>query len=157
MKHGGILMKRVKLYTLKVEDVVVSGDFVEVSSFNRDEVINIRNSDEFVLPSAKLQYSEIPIEKYYNHCGIRGIDKEYLVAFDPEIKHILQVKEKDLEREIREIKRENENSLKSLNEIHHSRELGYTKQTTSFKNMSFWDRLKFLFLGSKFKFFKESE
>ena len=144
-------MKRVKLYTLKVEDVVVSGDFVEVSSFNRDEVIKIRNSDEFVLPSAKVQYTKLPIEKYYNHCGISGIDNEYLVAFNPEIKNILQIKEKDIEREIREIKRENENSLKSLNEIHHSKEIGYTREITSFKNMSFLDRLKFLFLGSKFK------
>lgn len=150
-------MKRVKLYTLKVEDVVVSGDFVEVSSLNRDEIIKIRNSDEFVLPSAKVQYSKIPIEKYYNHCGIRGIDKEYLVAFDPEIKNILQIKEKDLEIEIHEIKRKNENSLKALNEIHHSKELEYARRITSFKSMSFWDRLKFLFLGSKFKFFKESE
>lgn len=144
-------MKIVKLYTLNVEDIIVSGDFVEVSSFNRDELIKIRNSDEFVLPSAKVQYTKIPIEKYYNHCGIGGIDKEYLVAFEPEIKDILQIKEKVLEREIREIKRENENSLKSLNEIHHSKELGHTREITSFKNMSFWDRLKFLFLGSKFK------
>ena len=147
-------MKIVKLYTLKVEDVVVSGDFVEVSSFNGDahsDVIKIRNSDEFVLPSAKVQYSKIPIEKYYNHCGIRGNDKEYLVAFDPEIKNILQIKEKDLEREIRDLKRENENILKSLNEIHHNKELRYTREITSFKNMSFWDRLKFLFLGNKIK------
>ena len=144
-------MKRVKLYTLNVEDVVVSGDFVEVTSFNRDEIIKIRNSDEFVLPKAKVQYTKIPIDKYYNHCGIRGIDNEYLIAFDPEIKNVLQIKEKDLEREIREIKRENENSLKRLNEIHHSKELYYTREINSFKDMSFWDRLKFLFLGSKFK------
>ena len=144
-------MKRVKFYTLNVEDVVVSGDFVEVSSFSRDEVIKIRNSDEFVLPSAKVQYTKTPIEKYYNHCGISGIDNEYLVSFDPEIKNILQIKEKDLEREIREIKRENENSLKSLNDIHHSKELDYLKKIAAFKNMSFWDRLKFLFLGSKIK------
>ena len=147
-------MKRVKLYTLNVEDVVVSGDFVEVSSFSRDEVIKIRNSDEFVLPSAKVQYSKIPIEKYYNNCGIRGIDKEYLVAFDHEIKKILQTKEKDLEREIREIKRENENNLKRLNEIHNNIHLGQIREITSFKSMSFWDRLKFLFLGSKIKFFQ---
>lgn len=147
-------MKRVKLYTLKVEDMIVSGDFVEVSSFNRDEVVKIRNSDEFVLTSAKVKYTKLPIEKYYNHCGISGIDNEYLVAFNPEIKNILQIKEKDLEREIREIKRENENILKSLNEIHHSKELEYSRQITSFKNISFWNRLKFLFLGNKIKFFQ---
>ena len=150
-------MKRVKLYTLNVEDVVVSGDFVEVSSFNRDEVIKIRNSDEFVLPSAKVQYSKVPIEKYYNHFGIRGIDKEYLVAFDPEIKSILQIKEKDLEREMYEIKRKNENNLKRLNEIHNSKELCYTREIALFKSMSFWNRLKFLFLGSKFKLFNRCE
>ena len=144
-------MKRVKLYTLNVEDVVVSGDFVEVSSFNRDEVLKVRNSDEFVLNKTKVQYSKIPIEKYYNRCGISDIDSEYLVAFDPVIKDVLQIKEKDLEREIREIKRENENSLKSLNEIHHSKELCYTREIASFKSMSFWDRLKFLFLGNKIK------
>lgn len=146
-------MKRVKLYTLNVEDVVVSGDFVEVSSFNRDEVIKIRNSDEFVLPSTKVQYSKIPIEKYYGRNISSGLDicEQYLVAFDPEIKNILQIKEKDLEREIREIKRGSENSLKTLNEIHHSKELEYARQITSFKNMSFWDRLKFLFIGNKIK------
>ena len=147
-------MKRVKLYTLNVEDVVVSGDFVEVTNFNSDEVIKIRNSDEFVLPKTKVQYSKIPIEKYYNHCGNRGIDNEYLVAFDPKIKDILQSKEKDLEREMREIKRENENSLKRLNEIHNSIHLGQIREILSFKNMSLWNRLKFLFLGSKIKLFK---
>ena len=149
-------MKRVKLYTLNVEDVVVSGDFVEVSSFSRDEVIKIRNSDEFVLPSAKVQYSKIPIEKYYNHCSIRGIDNEYLVAFDPEIKNILQTKEKDLEIEVVRLKRD----VKMLTEMTINAErksLSRYEDALRIVTMSFWDRLKFLFLGSKFKFFKESE
>ena len=149
-------MKRVKLYTLNVEDVVVSGDFVEVSSFNRDEVIKIRNSEEFVLPSAKVQYSKIPIEKYYNHCGIRGIDKEYLVAFDPEIKKILQIKEKDLELEVVRLKKD----VKMFTEmaiIAERESLSRYENVIRIVTMSFWDRLKFLFLGSKFKFFKESE
>ena len=149
-------MKRVKLYTLNVEDVVVSGDFVEVSSFSRDEVIKIRNSDEFVLPSAKVQYSKIPIEKYYNHCSIRDIDNEYLVAFDPEIKNILQTKEKDLEIEVVRLKRD----VKMLTEMTINAErksLSRYEDALRIVTMSFWDRLKFLFLGSKFKFFKESE
>ena len=148
-------MKKVKLYTLNVEDVVVSGDFVEVSSFNRDEVIKIRNSDEFVLPSAKVQYSKIPIEKYYNHCSIRGIDKEYLVAFDPDIKKIIQTKEKDLELEVIRLKKD----VKMLTEMTISAErksLSRYEGALRIVTMSFWNRLKFLFLGSKFKFFKES-
>ena len=52
-------MKRVKLYTLNVEDVVVSGDFVEVLNFNREEVVKIRNSDEFVLPSALVVFGDV--------------------------------------------------------------------------------------------------
>ena len=143
-------MKKVKLYTLNVEDVVVSGDFVEVSSFSRDEVIKIRNSDEFVLPSAKVQYSEIPIEKYYNHCGIRGIDKEYLVAFDPEIKNILQIKEKDLEIEVIRLKKD----VKMLTEMTINAErksLSRYEDALRIVTMSFWSRLKFLFLGSKIK------
>lgn len=149
-------MKRVKLYTLNVEDVVVSGDFVEVLNFNRDEVIKIRNSDEFVLPSAKVQYTKIPIEKYYNHCGISGIDNEYLVAFEPEIKNILQIKEKDLELEVARLKKEVEMSTEML--ISAEREsLSRYESVIRIVAMSFWDRLKFLFLGSKFRFFKESE
>ena len=146
-------MKRVKLYTLKVEDVLVSGDFVEVSSFNGDEVIKIRNSDEFVLPNAKVQYSEIPIEKYYNHCGIRGIDKEYLVAFDPEIKNILQIKEKDLVLEVARLKKDN----RMLTEMVISAEresLSMYEDVLRIATMSLWNRLKFLFLGSKIKFFQ---
>lgn len=143
-------MKRVKLYTLNVEDVVVSGDFVEVSSFNIDEVIKIRNSDEFVLPSAKVQYSKIPIEKYYNRCSIRGIDKEYLVAFDPDIKKIIQTKEKDLELEVIRLKKD----VKMLTEMTISAErksLSRYEDALRIVTMSFWNRLKFLFLGSKIK------
>ena len=149
-------MKRVKLYTLKVEDVLVSGDFVEVSSFNRDEVIKVRNSDEFILPNAKEQYLEIPIEKYYNHCGIRGIDKEYLVAFDPEIKNILQIKEKDLELEVVRLKRDVE-MFTEMTISAERKSLSRYENVIRIVTMSFLDRLKFLFLGSKFKFFKESE
>ena len=143
-------MKRVKFYTMKVEDVVVSGDFVEVSSFNRDELIKIRNSDEFVLPSAKVQYSEIPIDKYYNHCDNRGIDSEYLVAFDPEIKDILQIKEKDLELEVVRLKKE----VEMLTEMTISSEresLSRYEDVLRIVTTSFWNRLKFLFLGSKIK------
>ena len=143
-------MKRVKLYTLNVEDVVVSGDFVEVSSFSRDEVIKIRNSDEFVLNKSKVQYSKIPIEKYYNHCGVSGIDKEYLVAFDPEIKNILQIKEKDLEIEVIRLKKD----VKMLTEMTINAErksLSRYEDALRIVTMSFWSRLKFLFLGSKIK------
>ena len=149
-------MKKVKLYTLKLEDVVVSGDFVEVSSFSRDEVIKIRNSDEFVLPKAKVQYLEIPIEKYCNHCGIRGIDNEYLVAFNPEIKDILQIKEKDLELEVVRLKRDVE-MFTEMTISAERKSLSRYENVIRIVTMSFLDRLKFLFLGSKFKFFKESE
>lgn len=149
-------MKRVKLYTLKVEDVVVSGDFIEVLNFNRDEVVKIRNSDEFVLPSDKVQYTKLPIEKYYNHCGISGIDNEYLVAFDPEIKDILQIKEKDLELEVVRLKRDVE-MFTEMTIIAERESLSRYENVVRIVTMSFWDRLKFLFLGSKFKSFKESE
>ena len=143
-------MKRVKLYTLKVEDVAVSGDFVKISSFNRDEVVKIRNSDEFILPKAKVQYTKIPIEKYYNHCGIRGIDNEYLVAFDPDIKNILQIKEKDLELEVVRLKRDVEMFTEMT--ISAEREsLSRYEDVLRIVTMSFWNRLKFLFLGSKIK------
>ena len=149
-------MKIVKLYTLNVEDVVVSGDFVEISSFNRDEVVKIRNSDEFILPKAKVQYTKIPIEKYYNHCGIRGIDNEYLVAFDPDIKKILQIKEKDLDLEVVRLKRDVEMFTKMTISAER-KSLSRYENVIRIVTMSFWDRLKFLFLGSKFKFFKESD
>ena len=149
-------MKRVKLYTLKVEDVAVSGDFVKISSFNRDEVVKIRNSDEFILPKAKVQYTKIPIEKYYNHCGIRGIDNEYLVAFDPDIKKILQIKEKDLDLEVVRLKRDVEMFTKMTISAER-KSLSRYENVIRIVTMSFWDRLKFLFLGSKFKFFKVSD
>ena len=154
-------MKRVKLYTLKVENVDVSGDFVEVSSFNRDahsDVIKIRNSDEFVLSSAKVHYSKIPIEKYCSRYISSGWDtsKEYLVAFDPEIIKILQTKEKGLELEVVRLKRDVEMFTEMT--ISAEREsLSRYENVIRIVTMSFWDRLKFLFLGSKFKFFKESE
>ena len=151
-------MRKVKLYTLKVEDVVVSGDFIEVSNFNRDEVIKVRNSDEFVLPSAKVQYSKIPIEKYYGRNISSGLDicEQYLVAFDPEIKNILQIKEKDLELEVVRLKRDVE-MFTEMTISAERKSLSRYENVIRIVTMSFWDRLKFLFLGSKFKFFKESE
>lgn len=139
-------MKRVKLYTLNVEDVIVSGDFVEVSNFNRDEVIKIRNSDEFVLNKTKVQYSQIPIEKYYNHCGNRGIDNEYLVAFDPEIKDILQIKDKELE--VARLKRDVKMFTEMLIKAERKSRSRY-EDVLRIMTMPLLERLKFLFLGSK--------
>ena len=42
-------MKKVTLYQVSKTEKIVSGDHLELSSYGRDEITHIRNSDEFLV------------------------------------------------------------------------------------------------------------
>ncbi len=71
-------MRQVKLYTLKEDTVMVTGDYINM--YNRQETpIQIRGSDEFII-NAPIEIKQIGIERYVEF-GRNAQEKEYLVAF----------------------------------------------------------------------------
>lgn len=138
-------MKQVKLYSLKEHIVTVSGDYIPYMSHN-NKPSYISDSNEFVF-DVPVEVQHIKIEKVVND------GEEYLVAFDPKIRKLLGINEKQLKDELSEVKkqrdlfeRHNARLKKGNIEIFHRLEVQYN-QLCMFTTMSFWKRLVFLFTG----------
>ena len=90
-------MRQVKIYTLKEGVVVVTGDhtFFHINFHNYpDRPIHVRGSDEFII-DAPTQIKQAGVERYVEF-GRNAQEKEHLVAFDPEIRKLLGINEKQL-------------------------------------------------------------
>ena len=138
-------MKQVKLYSLKEDIVTVSGDYIPYMSHN-NKPSYISDSNEFVF-NVPIDVQHIKIEKVVND------GEEYLVAFDPMIRKLLGINEKQLKDELSEVKkqrdlfeRHNARLKKGNVELFHRLEVQYN-QLCMFTTMSFWKRLVFLFTG----------
>lgn len=138
-------MKQVKLYSLKEDIVTVSGDYIPYMSHN-NKPSYISGSNEFVF-NVPIDVQHIKIEKVVND------GEEYLVAFDPMIRKLLGINEKQLKDELSEVKkqrdlfeRHNARLKKGNIELFHRLEVQYN-QLCMFTTMSFWKRLVFLFTG----------
>ena len=138
-------MKQVKLYSLKEDIVTVSGDYIPYMSHN-NKPSYISDSNEFVF-DVPVEVQNIKIEKVVND------GEGYLVAFDPKIRKLLGINEKQLKDELSEVKKQQDlferhnTGLKKGNyELFHRLEDQYN-QLCVFTTMSFWKRLVFLFTG----------
>ena len=138
-------MKQVKLYSLKEDIVTVSGDYIPYMPHN-NKPSYISDSNEFVF-NVPIDVQHIKIEKVVND------GEEYLVAFDPMIRKLLGINEKQLKDELSEVKkqrdlfeRHNARLKKGNIELFHRLEVQYN-QLCMFTTMSFWKRLVFLFTG----------
>ena len=138
-------MKQVKLYSLKEDIVTVSGDYIPCMSHN-NKPSYISDSNDFVV-DVPVEVQHINIEKVVND------GEEYLVAFDPKIRKLLGINEKQLKDELSEVKkqrnlfeRHNAGLKKGNIELFHRLEAQYN-QLCVFTTMSFWKRLVFLFTG----------
>ena len=138
-------MKQVKLYSLKEDIVTVSGDYIPYLSQN-NKPSYISGSSDFVF-NVPIDVQHIKIEKVVND------GEEYLVAFDPKIRKLLGINEKQLKDELSEVKkqrdlfeRHNAGLKKGNIELFHRLEVQYN-QLCMFTTMSFWKRLVFLFTG----------
>lgn len=154
-------MRKVTLYTLKQEEVLTSNDHIAIcGSYQRPTPI--RGSDEFIL-DAPLEVQALPIELYREYDTYKG-DKEYLVAFDPKIRKLLHINEDQLKVENKQLKVKVSDleveslklSVDNMELIAQNKELRNecTKVKdellvvhTTLTNMSFWNRLVFLFTG----------
>ena len=160
-------MREVDLYTLKKEKVLVTSDNISVATYT-DQDIHIRGSDEFIV-NAPVEAQRLPVERY-----VKKTVSAYLVAFDPKIRKLLGINEKELKDKISENDKvlkdtlvknwelteekyklqEQYNSALKTNEnlVEYKNDLLRENATLVEKlfiytTMSFWKRLVFLFTG----------
>ena len=143
-------MRQVKLYTLKEEVVVVTGDHINFHNYP-DRPIHIRGSDEFIV-DAPIHIKQAGVERYVE-LGRNTQEKEHLVSFDPEIRKLLGINEQKLKDELNQVKRlhdgaikTNETLVKYKNDLLKENE-DLVDKLNVYLFLTFWQRLLFLFTG----------
>ena len=143
-------MRQVKLYTLKEDVVVVTGDYINIPNYP-DRPIHVRGSDEFIV-DAPIQIKQAAVERYVEF-GRNTQEKEHLVAFDPEIRKLLGINEQKLKDELNQMKRlhdgaikTNETLVKYKNDLLKENE-DLVEKLNAYSFITFWQRLVFLFTG----------
>lgn len=143
-------MRQVKLYTLKEDTVLVTGDHINFHNYS-DRLIHVRNSDEFII-DAPFTIKQVGVERYVEF-GRNIQEKEHLVAFDPEIRKLLGINEQKLKDEITQMKRlrdgaikTNETLVKFKNDLLKENE-ELVEKLDAYSFITFWQRLLFLFTG----------
>ena len=143
-------MRQVKIYTLKEDVVVVTGDHINFHNYP-DRPIRVRGSDEFII-DAPFTIKQVGVERYVAF-GRNAQEKEHLVAFDPEIRKLLGINEQKLKDELNQMKRlhdgaikTNETLVKYKNDLLKENE-DLVEKLNAYSFITFWQRLLFLFTG----------
>lgn len=143
-------MRQVKLYTLKEDVVVVTGDYINFHNYP-DRLIHVRGSDEFIIDTP-IHIKQVGVERYAEF-GRNTQEKEHLVAFDPEIRKLLGINEQKLKDELVQMKRlhdsaikTNETLVKYKNDLLKENE-DLVEKLNAYSFITFWQRLLFLFTG----------
>lgn len=145
-------MKKLKLYTLKEDTVIVAShqERINIHSWS-DKPIRIRGSDEVIIDTP-VEVKQLQIERYVEYNRDFN-DKERLVAFDPEIRKLLWINEQKVKDELEQMKRlhdgaikTNESLVKYKNDLLKENEELHDKIGT-YLTLTFWQRLVFLFTG----------
>ena len=143
-------MRQVKLYTLKEDVVVVTGDHINFHNYP-DRPIRVRGSDEFII-EAPIDIKQAAVERYVEF-GRNTQEKEHLVAFDPEIRKLLGINEQKLKDELNQMKRLHDGAIKT-NEtlVNYKNDLlkeneDLVEKINTYPFLTFWQRVLFLFTG----------
>ena len=143
-------MRQVKIYTLKEDTVVVTGDHIDVHNYPY-RPIHVRGSDEFII-DAPINIKQVGVERYVEF-GRNAQEKEHLVAFDPEIRKLLGINEQKLKDELNQMKRLHDGAIKT-NEtlVNYKNDLlkeneDLVDKLNVYLFLTFWQRLLFLFTG----------
>ena len=157
-------MRKVTLYTLKQEEVMVTGESLNWN-LTQFKPVRIRGTSEFVIDTPE-EVTRLPVEQYFEYNMYRG-DEEYLVAFDPKIRKLLHINEGKLKSDLSQALEVNWIALEYRNKLlDENTELAvqnskltknngqltemyqqYCVKYFRFVNLSFWKRLVFLFTG----------
>ena len=143
-------MRQVKLYTLKEDVVVVTGDYINFHNY-QDRLIQVRGSDEFII-DATINIKQVGVERYVEF-GRNAQEKEHLVAFEPEIRKLLGINEQKLKDELNKLEQRYE-VLSMLNKVNIETKNMLSKENedlveklNAYSFITFWQRLLFLFTG----------
>ena len=143
-------MRQVKLYTLKEDVVVVTGDHINFHNYP-DRPIRVRCSDEFIV-DAPIQIKQFGVERYVEF-GRNAQEKEHLVAFDPEIRKLLGIDEQKLKDELNQMRRLHDIAIKTNDTlVNYKNDLlkeneDLVEKLNAYLFLTFWQRLLFLFTG----------
>ena len=154
-------MRKVTLYTLKQEEVMVAGESLNWN-LTQFKPVHIRGTSEFVIDAPE-EVTRLPVEQYFEYDTYKG-DKEYLVAFDPKVRKLLHINEGKLKANLSQALEVNWIALEYRNKLlDENTELVVQNNKlrnectkvkdellvvhTTLTNMSFWSRLVFLFTG----------
>lgn len=150
-------MNKVTLYQTTSTEHLTSSDYIQLMSV--DNVTRIRGSDEFI-PKQEVKHINIPIQKYvFSQKDWKGNVEERIVyaAFDDELLELIQCERSKLEglnKDVSEMLEHNvklvskSESLKCENLRLEDRCLKLKTENDKVRNMSFWERLVFLFKGT---------
>ena len=150
-------MNKVTLYQATKTEHLTCSNHIQLMSF--DNVTHIRGSDEFI-PKQEVKHINIPIQKYvFSQKDWKGNVEERTVyaAFDDQLLELIQCERSKLEslnKDVSEMLEHNvklvskSESLKCENLRLEDRCLKLKTENDKVRNMSFWERLVFLFNGT---------
>ena len=143
-------MRQVKLYTLKEDVVVVTGDHINFHNYPY-RPIRVRGFDEFIV-DAPIQIKQAAVERYVEFSR-NAQEKEHLVAFDPEIRKLLGIDEQKLKDELNQMRRLHDIAIKTNDTlVNYKNDLlkeneDLVEKLNAYSFITFWQRLLFLFTG----------
>lgn len=134
---------------------MVSGDYLELSSFNQDQLVRVRNSDEFLVRHPHAEVINLPIQKfvfYQKHWKTGKVDENIVyTSFDDQLLELIQCERSrfsELQKDLVELS----GKLGTLQADNLHLENQWLKSKTELckiKQMGFWKRLVYLFKGKK--------
>ena len=147
-------MNKVTLYQVSKTDQVVSGDHLELRSYNYDQITPIRNSDEFIIQKDKcVKVTNLPVQKYVfcqkNWKTGEVIENVVYAAFDDQLLELIQCERSKFENLNNELvcKSAELSDLKSKNLYLEDQWLISKTKLCKIEQMGFWKRILFIFKG----------
>lgn len=148
-------MKKVTLYQVSKTDHMVSGDHLELSSFNQDQLVRVRNSDEFLVRYPHAEVINLPIQKFVfcqKHWRTGEVDKNIVyTSFDDQLLELIQCERSrfsELQKDLVELSGKI-GTLQADNLHLENQWLKSKTELCKIKQMRFWKRLVYLFKGKK--------
>lgn len=146
-------MKKVTVYQVNKTEHMVSGDHLELSSFNRDQLVRVRNSEEFLVRYPHAEVINLPIQKFVfcqKHWKTGEVDENIVYAtFDDALLELIQCERSrfsELQKDLVELSG-NLGTLRADNLHLEDRLVKANKVVDKVNQMGFWKRLVYLFKG----------
>lgn len=146
-------MKKVTVYQVNKTEHMVSEDHLELSSFNRDQLVRVSNSEEFLVRYPHAEVINLPIQEFVfcqKHWKTGEVDENVgYAAFDEDLLKLIQCERSrfsELQKDLIELNGKL-GTLQSDNLHLENQWLKSKTELCKIKQMGFWRRLVYLFKG----------